>query len=137
MNSTLLTSGREDVRDYIDSSDCLILLGALLTDINLGIFTAHFDPRRCIHARRGGLRAGISLTLPAPPDEVATAGRVTVRGLFQQLASLVMDATVVIADPGDAAFGAIDLPLCGRAEFLSPAYYASLGFAVPAARRTA
>jgi TPP-dependent 2-oxoacid decarboxylase len=56
-----------------------------------------------------------------------------VRGLFQRLAPFVTAATIVIADPGEALFGAIDLPLRGRTEFLSPAYYASLGFAVPAA----
>jgi hypothetical protein len=64
--------GREDVRDYIESSDCLILLGALLTDINLGTFTAHLDPRRCIHATRGGLRVGIALTVPAPSPPLLT-----------------------------------------------------------------
>jgi indolepyruvate decarboxylase len=39
---------------------------------------------------------------------------------------------VVIADVGDALFGALDLVTCRAAHFLSPAYYTSLGFAVPA-----
>jgi indolepyruvate decarboxylase len=41
--------------------------------------------------------------------------------------------TVVIADVGDALFGATELTTHGNTEFLSPAYYTSMGFAVPAA----
>src|SRR5436190_3458816 len=42
--------GREDVRRYVESSDCLIMLGAFMTDTNLGIFTARLDPARSIYA---------------------------------------------------------------------------------------
>src|SRR5947207_1766231 len=42
--------GRDDVRQYVESSDCLIMLGAFMTDINLGIYTARLDPGRCISA---------------------------------------------------------------------------------------
>ena len=43
------------------------------------------------------------------------------------------DDTVVIADVGDALFGATELTTRGKTEFISPAYYTSMGFAVPAA----
>ena len=42
--------GRDDVRQYVESSDCVILLGAFMTDINLGIYTARLDPARSIYA---------------------------------------------------------------------------------------
>src|SRR5258706_844598 len=42
--------GREDVRQYVESSDCVIMLGAFMTDINLGIYTARLDPGRSIYA---------------------------------------------------------------------------------------
>ena len=42
--------GRDDVRQYVESSDCVILLGAFMTDINLGIYTARLDPARSISA---------------------------------------------------------------------------------------
>src|SRR5712671_4725025 len=42
--------GREEVRRYVESSDCVIMLGAFMTDINLGIFTARLDPGRSISA---------------------------------------------------------------------------------------
>src|SRR6185295_6072878 len=37
-----------------------------------------------------------------------------------------------VCDVGDALFGAADLFIQHRTEFLGPAYYASMGFAVPA-----
>ena len=40
---------------------------------------------------------------------------------------------IVIADPGDALFAASELVVHRHTEFLSPAYYTSMGFAVPAA----
>src|SRR6266704_701292 len=42
--------GRDDVRKYVEDSDCVIMLGAFMTDINLGIYTAHLEPARCIYA---------------------------------------------------------------------------------------
>src|SRR5581483_8123315 len=42
--------GRDDVRRYVEGSDCVIMLGAFLTDINLGIYTAQLDPLRTIYA---------------------------------------------------------------------------------------
>ena len=42
--------GRDDVREYVESSDCVIMLGAFMTDINLGIYTARLDPARSISA---------------------------------------------------------------------------------------
>jgi indolepyruvate decarboxylase len=41
--------------------------------------------------------------------------------------------TLVICDIGDSLFAASDLTIKARTEFLSPAYYTSMGFAVPAA----
>jgi TPP-dependent 2-oxoacid decarboxylase len=40
--------GVQDVRQYVESSDCLIMLGMVLTDINLGLFSAKIDPAQSI-----------------------------------------------------------------------------------------
>jgi indolepyruvate decarboxylase len=45
----------------------------------------------------------------------------------------VNNSTVVIADTGDSLFGSLDLTIHDQTEFLCPAYYLSMGFAVPAA----
>ena len=48
--------GRREVTDFVEESDCLILLGTILTDIDLGIFTARLDATRSIFATSDELR---------------------------------------------------------------------------------
>ncbi|MDD5010037.1 MAG: thiamine pyrophosphate-binding protein [Syntrophorhabdaceae bacterium] len=152
--------GRKDVRKYVESSDCLILLGALMTDIDLGVFTARLEQARSIYVTseklliryhgyedvpiedfvRGLLKANIrrreniDILHPPPPEHPnPVAGKqVSVHYLFQCLNAFLDDNTIVIADPGDAMFAAADMIIHNEAEFLAPAYYTSLGFAVPA-----
>ena len=152
--------GFASVRDYVESSDCLILLGAFMTDVNLGQYTAHIDQEKTIYVTseqcsiRYRTYAGVRLhdfleslltapIMPRTPCDfphpqpivpfVTTKGqKITVRRLFERLNWALKDNTVVIADVGDALFGGLDLITHRRTEFLSPGYYLSLGFAVPA-----
>ena len=48
--------GREEVTRFVEESDCVMLLGTFMTDINLGIFTANLDPANCIYATSEQLR---------------------------------------------------------------------------------
>ena len=152
--------GREDVINYVETSDCLILLGVFMSDINLGIFTAHLDQGKSIYVTseelsihhntyegvemedfiKGLVEANIRYRkdkdIPHPPTpkptEPVSGKRISVQYLFQRLNSFLDDNTVVIADPGDAMFAALDMTVHCESEFLSPAYYTSMGFAVPA-----
>ena len=58
--------------------------------------------------------------------------KITVKYVFEYLNSCLTDDMIVLADVGDALFAGADLIIRGNTKFLSPAYYASLGFAVPA-----
>jgi indolepyruvate decarboxylase len=154
--------GREEVTRFVEESDCVILLGTFMTDINLGIYTAKLDPAKCIYATSEQLRIrhhhfhGVQLgdfiqalaaRRPTPPPRVLppqpqTNGEkftirpdapVTVRRLAARVNEMLNDQTVVIADIGDSLFTATELVVRERTEFISPAYYTSMGFAVPAA----
>lgn len=154
--------GRDEVTEFVESADCLLMLGCFLTDINLGIFTANLLPARCIDATSEDLRIrhhhyrdvrlddflhGLidrKLTVarrPVPPRPdvlerpwVPEEGAaVTSRRLFTRINRMIDDSMTVIADIGDSLFGAADLVMARRTEFVSPAYYTSMGFAVPAA----
>jgi TPP-dependent 2-oxoacid decarboxylase len=59
--------------------------------------------------------------------------KITVKRLFERLNFSITDNAIIIADVGDSLFGSLDLTIHGQTEFLSPAYYCSMGFAVPAA----
>jgi indolepyruvate decarboxylase len=154
--------GREEVTQFVESSDCVILLGAFMTDINLGIYTAQLDPARCIDATSERLRisrhqydgvlladfldgliaAGLkapSRTLPARPGtysevfQLQADARLTIGRLISRLNQSLDDSIMVIADIGDALFASSDLVIHRQTEYLAPAYYTSMGFAVPAA----
>jgi indolepyruvate decarboxylase len=61
------------------------------------------------------------------PDAKVTNAR-----MFSRINDLLDETMVVVADVGDCLFGAADLTIYKKTEFLSPAYYTSMGFAVPA-----
>jgi indolepyruvate decarboxylase len=154
--------GREEVTKYVEASDCVLMLGTFMTDINLGIYTAELNLPDCIYVTSEQLRVGYhhyhdvrledfvralagrhprpkNPIPPAPtefgrePFTLQPANKITVTRLMDRLNEQLEDGTVVIADVGDALFGATELTTRGKTEFISPAYYTSMGFAVPAA----
>ena len=52
--------------------------------------------------------------------------------MFKHLNEFISDELAVIADVGDSLFGAAELRIHQHTNFISPAYYTSMGFAVPA-----
>ncbi|WP_233216379.1 thiamine pyrophosphate-dependent enzyme [Blastopirellula marina] len=153
--------GREEVTRFVEESDLVLLLGTFMTDINLGVFTANLDPGKCIYATSEQLRLkhhhyhGVTLPdfvrelaqqkIGCPPRAIPEGIRmcmppvgeisdqpITTQRMMQMINPLLDDETIVIADIGDSLFAATELVTRGRSEFLSPAYYTSMGFAVPA-----
>lgn len=154
--------GHDAVREYVESSDCLILLGALMTDIDLGGFTAKIDQKRTIYINSDKFSVRYhnyeEISLKDFIDKLIESNdikqrvdfinkplysnleqfcpikgqKITIRRLFQCINSFLKDDMIVLADIGDALFGGTDLVIHRKTEFLSPAYYASMGFAVPA-----
>ena len=152
--------GREVVRKYVEESDCVILLGAFMTDINLGIFTANLDPGKCLYVTSEQLRIrhhhyhdvllgdfmqGLLKAKLQPPAAKLPKGKevltpykakpsapVTNKRLFARINELLDEDMMVVADVGDCLFGASDLTIYRHTEFISPAYYTSMGFAIPA-----
>jgi TPP-dependent 2-oxoacid decarboxylase len=158
--------GHESVRKYVESSDCLILLGALMTDIDFSITPTPIEQSKCIYVTSEKLSIKhhnfenvllqdfLNSLLEAPLVRknvvlVEKQGnvnknnnkqflaiknqKITVKRLFERVNFSITDNTIVIADVGDSLFGALDLTIHGQTEFLCPAYYASMGFAVPGA----
>lgn len=154
--------GRRDVTQFVEESDCVVLLGTFMTDLNLGIYTANLDPDKCIYATSEQLRIrhhhyhGVQLEdflnelirrRPTPPPrdipascrphrgefQLQAEAPITIQRLVARLNEQIDDQTIVIADIGDALFAATELTTHNRTDFISPAYYTSMGFSVPAA----
>ena len=153
--------GKQEVRAFVEDSDCVIILGAFMTDVNLGIYTANLDRARSIYATSEKLTVryhtyedvmlddfidGINSTKlrkrrkpnlnrafrDSEPFALDPKAPLTVSRLFQHLNEFISDELTVIADVGDSLFGAVELEIHQHTNFISPAYYTSMGFAVPA-----
>ena len=153
---------RDEVSMLVETSDCVIILGAFMTDVNLGIYTAKLERSRCLYATSDRIAVGYSTyeditfgdfidglrspklqergdidlewVMEVPePFEIAPDQPLTMHRLFQQLNLLLRENMTIIPDVGDSLWAAADLRLPERAEFISLAYYTSMGFAIPAA----
>ena len=155
--------GREEVTQYVEDSDCVLLLGAFMTDINLGIYTAQLEIKSCIYATSEQLQISyhhypnvpladfldrliLANAQPAhrfipdvlrqkhPVNFQSEPGRsLEISRMISRINGQIDAQTIVIADIGDSLFASSELVIHERTDFLSPAYYTSMGFSVPAA----
>lgn len=154
--------GREEILEFVENADCLLTLGTLLTDVeDVKVHATLLAAGRTVHATADSIaikhhtyegvrfedfvRVLVTSPLPSfpsrtlPPrdsvrfDPPEPEVPVTLRNVFGYLDGLLTEKTVVIADVGESLFAAADLRVLKSAEFLSPAYYTSMGFSVPAA----
>ena len=147
-----------DVEEYVEGSDCLLMMGTHLSDFNMGIFTADLKSENAVHATAERIRIkyheyhDLSLqdfmrellasprlgkrkfTHPRPHEEkpVIEAGEVTMNSVVNCLNAFLRPEHFIVTDVGDCLFAGIELQTKHTSGFLSPAYYLSMGFGVPA-----
>ena len=152
-------STSEEVRELVEGSDVVLVLGAYITDLSTGMFTADVTRDQAIVAHQGvthvGTRTyegvGVSHLVralvkhygavppaaqppakPRPRFEPVPGTPLGAASLFRALHAHAGPGHTVICDPGDSLFGTVGLQV-EESGFIATAYYASLGFAVPAA----
>jgi indolepyruvate decarboxylase len=151
------------VRELVEGSDGLLFLGALLSDTNMGVHLKAIDPRRVTravsravhmgHARfddvpladfvaallagHGGGRLaaaepGFSRRRFAVAADAPSAGPIRVAALVAEINRSFAEAgeMPVVADTGDCLFATHEID---TQEVVASAYYATMGFGVPAA----
>ena len=72
-------------------------------------------------------------TVSYDPFRLRPDAPITTTRLVRRLDEALDDRTIVIADVGDSLFATSELVIHGQTEYMSPAYYTSMGFAVPPA----
>jgi len=151
----------ENARYMVEQSDLLLMLGVTLTDIDSGIYTAHLDQQRIVRAAQNEItirshryprvaiadfltaltssvhkqaeQSSYSVSTPEPIDFPQPNQAMTIKRLIARLNMALTPDFIVVCDVGDCLFAAIDLRVHEQTEFLASAFYASMGFAVPAA----
>jgi TPP-dependent 2-oxoacid decarboxylase len=147
------------VREYVETSDCVIMLGVDFSDFNFGIGTVKINENAClINAQKRELRVDSALyqevllddllnalagselgshdfTEPAleTPFEMPEEATALDSDLFFAILNRhIHDDTIVISDIGDCLFGAGKLDTSYE-RFLAPGVYGSMGWSVSAA----
>jgi indolepyruvate decarboxylase len=127
-----------NVRKYVESSDCVLMLGNFITDMNLGIYTARLDRSRTILATTEAVRVkyhryedvqfrdfldGLSKAHlppkkfknthphvePKPLARSELTDRLTMKELFRIVSLHIDENCCVVSDVGDAIFGAVGI----------------------------
>jgi indolepyruvate decarboxylase len=151
---------KPEVKKLVEESDCVLMLGVMQTDMNLAFQPLKCDQtnvisvntnrcrvRRCTYEGVGFedfIKKLCSVKICPKITEYKNILNVsefvsksettlTSERLFEKINSILDDNMAIIADVGDSLFGAADLSVHHRNYFLASAFYASMGFAVPAA----
>ena len=154
---------RNSVREQIEASDCVLSLGVMMNDFNMGMFTSKLDENRlvsaqsdCVRIRHhsyekillGDFLAGLlpllkqrsflsshpkANILPRRDYKPQAGRQITVRRLFERINNLLDDQMILVCDTGDVICAATDLYIEEADNFIAQAYYLSIGFSLPAA----
>ncbi len=154
-------SSDEHVRHYVESADLVLMLGTFITDMSMGFYTAKLDRHRTVLATTERVNVQYhrydsiqfrdfleSLAvakmkpkhfehpnpecLPLPLQKAERSESLTMADVFRIFSLHLDEGCCVVADIGDAIFGAVGIRSARQAQFIAPAYYMSMGFAVPA-----
>lgn len=149
----------ESVVKKVENAKPLISFGVMYADLLMGGFTDHLDRGQTIECTDTHVNIGFHTYQDVPlwaflPELIKAAraagykehGKVEhrkyafipengkgllVEKMMECISSFLNDKIRLIVDPGDCLFGSVELPT--QSLVLASAYYASMGYAVPAA----
>ena len=151
--------GSELVSNYIEDADCILILGALLTDLNHS--TANLDRNKIIYASSDEFyikhhyykNIQLKAFMDTISEKLANEDPRTIYNLekatnkpaikadeplkavkfFDMLEPYVEENNLLICDVGDSLLGTVDFKLPAKTNYFGPSYYTSMGNSIPAA----
>lgn len=152
-------SSKSDVQRRVDESDCLIMLGVMIADVTFGFIPYRSNRRGVISCSVDGLQIrnhvynnvsfkDFAKTLFKVESDVKREKPVIVKDerrqfisrigeaittsrFFDKINSILTKDMAIIADTGESLFGSADLFVHHQNNFISPAFYTSMGTAIP------
>ena len=151
-------------REYVETSDLILMLGLTLNDIDTGIYTAKLNPDIMVRASKGEILIShhrypnitladfikalvrkahphsksykISANKPSLEEFPQVKKEITILRLIERLNQTLRPGLSVVCDTGDCLFASLELRVPEHCNFFASAFYTSMGFAVPAALGT-
>ncbi|MGB9940911.1 alpha-keto acid decarboxylase family protein [Methanosarcina sp.] len=148
-----------EIKEFVESCDCILAIGTILSDINLGMFTAKLDKSRIINimpssvhigytdyinvqmldvleelTRRLDKRTDIKWPVARHPaiPEVNAEDPITADYLYARYAEFFKPDDIIIADSTSSFYGLLPLPLPNGVKFQSQMLWGAIGWATPA-----
>ncbi|MEQ5127341.1 thiamine pyrophosphate-binding protein [Providencia alcalifaciens] len=147
------------VGEFVESCDCILGIGAVLTDFNSGSFTASISPEQRINILADQVKVGsavypnvmmkevldkLQILAPSLKHQGIAAqglgeprqgdnGQITAQYLYPRLEKMFKDDDIVIAETGTASMGLGFALLPKDAQFHNQTLWGSIGWATPAA----
>jgi indolepyruvate decarboxylase len=153
-----------EIQEFVESCDCILAIGVVMSDINMGMFTAKLDKSRIINimpfsvhigntdyinvkmldvleglSRRLNKRTDVRGPVakhPAVP-EVNAEDTITADYLYAKYAEFFKPDDIVVVDSTSSFYGLLPFPLPKGVKFLSQMLWGAIGWATPAAFGTA
>jgi indolepyruvate decarboxylase len=150
----------EAVREYVESCDAVILIGAILTDFSTGAFTAHLDREKTIDIRHHRAQVGTKVypnvemkdvlaelarrvekrnqktpiqTSSLGPAKGDGSDPITADALYPRWANFIKPNDIVMTETGTSGFGLAFALLPKGAKFYNQTLWGAIGYATPAA----
>ncbi|MBB65149.1 MAG: pyruvate decarboxylase/indolepyruvate decarboxylase [Waddliaceae bacterium] len=155
----------ERIRNFVESSDCLLSIGALWSDVNTGMFTAQLDHLEQIRISAREIQIGkekyddiyfvdllqaiqnakwsfnFQVQYPRLDHNAIKSYQASPNSPSKTASTLsciqkyLSDEHIICCDIGDCLFASTELVL-SQNSYISSSYFGTLGFAVPAAIAT-
>jgi indolepyruvate decarboxylase len=149
----------EQVRAFVEGCDCVLGIGAMLTDLNSGAFTANIDRSKSINIMHHHTRVGaaiynnvemkdvlVELAKKLPRNDVqgpkvvglgepvgVKDDKITVEYLYPRWEQMLKPNDILIAETGTSSLGLFFAQMPRGSTFQNQTLWGSIGWATPAA----
>ena len=153
-----------EIREFVESCDCILAIGTILSDVNMGMFTAKLDKSRIINImpssvhightdyvnvqvidvleeltrrlnKRTDIKGPVARHLATP--EVSAEDPITADYLYAKYAEFFKPDDIIIADSTSSFYGLLPVPLPKGVKFQGQMLWGAIGWATPASFGTA
>jgi len=148
-----------EIREFVESCDCILTIGTILSDTNMGMFTAKLDKSRIINimpshvhigyadytnlkmsdvlaglAKRLHKRTDVRGPVAKPPIKPTADAEnpITADYLYASYAKFFKPNDIIIVDSGTSFYGLLPIFLPKGARFHSQTLWGAIGWATPA-----
>jgi indolepyruvate decarboxylase len=149
----------EEIRAFVEGCDCVLGIGAMLTDFNSGAFTARLDRSKSINVMRESVRVGnayyknvdmkdvliaLAKRLPRKPVDAPhvhglgepigkPSDKITVDYLYPRWQKMLRPNDILVVETGTTSMGLVFAKMPRGATFQNQSLWGAIGWATPAA----